>query len=129
MKKLLALLLVLVISFSLVACGGNDEKLSGNNDDSPASGQQQEQNIPNPGTNEPDNGGSEDTPGKVAAFNRRTALGIRKKELLNQCVQKRMRTTTDTCPNPICRRLLLLMMKLKNLGRICPNYRTPAANV
>ena len=55
MKKLLSLLLTLVLIFSLAACSGGDDKPSGSEDNPPSSGQQQEQNTPNPGTDKPDN--------------------------------------------------------------------------
>lgn len=63
MKRFLALLLAAMMLLSLTACGGEDEKPSGSNDDPPAIGQQQEQNTPDPGTDDPeetpDNGGEE----------------------------------------------------------------------
>ena len=49
MKKLFALLLALMMVLSLTACGG-DEKPAGNNDVPATSGQQQEQNIQDPDT-------------------------------------------------------------------------------
>ena len=58
MKQLLALMLVLVMSFSLAACGGSDDKTPSNNeDDPPASSQQQE--TPPSDVSLPDNTGDE----------------------------------------------------------------------
>ena len=67
MKKLFALLLALIMVFSLTACGGGEEKPSGSNDDPPTSTQQQPQNTPDPAPDEPDDTpapdeGSEETP-------------------------------------------------------------------
>ena len=60
MKKLTALLLILVMIFSLAACGGEDTQTPANDDKTPDSAQQ-EQNTPAPGTdgNEPHKGGED----------------------------------------------------------------------
>jgi len=69
MKRWFALLLALVLLFSLAACGGGDEDKTPSSDDkTPSSSGQQEQNTPDPdeGADEPeetpDNSGSEEPP-------------------------------------------------------------------
>ena len=69
MKRLFALLLALMMVFSLAACGGGgDEKTPSSDDKTPSSTQQQEQNTPDPDPvpdepeETPDNSGSEETP-------------------------------------------------------------------
>ena len=69
MKKLFALLLALMMVFSLAACGGgDDEKTPSSDDKTPSSTQQQPQNTPDPDPvpdepeETPDNSGSEETP-------------------------------------------------------------------
>ena len=64
MKKLFALLLALLMVFSLAACGGgDDEKTPSSDDKTPSSSQQQQQNTPDPDPVEdepeetPDDGG------------------------------------------------------------------------
>ena len=54
MKKLLALLLVLVMSFSLAACGGSDDSNTPTSDDRTPSSSQQQEN-PTPDVSQPDN--------------------------------------------------------------------------
>ena len=53
MRKLFALLLALVIVFSLAACGGgDDEKIPSSDNNPPSNSQQQEQNTPDPDESE-----------------------------------------------------------------------------
>ena len=54
MKKLLALLLAMVMVFTLAACGGGDEKTPSNDDKTSGSIGQQEQNSPDPVEDEPE---------------------------------------------------------------------------
>lgn len=58
MKKILALALALMMLLSLAACGGKTDPAPSGGDNTPSS-QQTEQNTPDPGTDEPDNGGEE----------------------------------------------------------------------
>ena len=64
MKKLLALMLVLVMSFSLAACGGSDDKTPSNSEDDPPANSQQQETPPSD-VSQPDNTGAE-TPDPVA---------------------------------------------------------------
>ena len=57
MKKMLALALVLVMAFSLTACGGKDKPKPSGGDDKPSASQQQD--TPAPGTDKPDGSGEE----------------------------------------------------------------------
>ena len=54
MKKLLALLLAMVMVFTLAACGGGNEKTPSNDDKTSGSIGQQEQNSPDPVEDEPE---------------------------------------------------------------------------